>query len=113
MDGCLRIGAEQRHTGGTEDNGLDAGEIRGFADRFHGMLMIQGIYGFHGGDADTAENIFNADLFHNLVHHGFPGSGMGLMSGHGGSGVIEDDQGKFRLVVDGVHHARKGRGEEG
>ena len=35
------------------------------------------------------------------------------MAGHGGGGVVEDDERHFRLVVEGVDGARDSRREEG
>ncbi len=75
--------------------------------------MVKRIYGLYSLKADSPKDGFDIDLVCYAAHHRTSSAGVGLMSGHGGGGIIQYDQGHIRLIVYGINHAWDRGREEG
>ena len=81
------------------------GDKAAFLKREHrGQSLRNGTAGnhFHLFDADPADHLFDGDAGIGLAQQGHVHPRVGLMAGHGRGFVVQDDQRKLMIVVDGV-----------
>ena len=72
--------------------------VQGFIDLFE----LVGVDGAHVFDAHGAHKRLDVDRFGHLAGNGVAGTGVFLLTGHGGDAVVEHDCDQVAAVIRGI-----------
>ena len=95
-----------------ENDCLHAGLCRHPGHGLHCFFVAERVHGLHSLNSDTTKHLFHVHLCHDLTHHGMSRSGMWLVAGHGGRGIIQNDQGHIGLIIYGIDNSGDGRSKK-